>query len=154
MSLVICNLFPLGVNGAGKTTTFKMMSGDETISYGDGWVNGYSIKNQLKEVQKYVGYCPQFDALLDDMTANETIRMFCLLRGLKWKDVDLVAEYLSKEFDFMRHVNKKVKEMSGGNKRKLSTALSLIGSPPVLFLDEPTAGKWPWEKSEKISSSN
>lgn len=129
------------MNGAGKTTTFKMMSGDEKISYGDGWVNGYSIKSQLKEVQKYVGYCPQFDALLDDMTANETIRMFCLLRGIKWKDADLVAEFLSKEFDFTRHVNKKVKEMSGGNKRKLSTAISLIGSPPVLFLDEPTAGK-------------
>lgn len=135
-------IFFQGVNGAGKTTTFKMMSGDVKISYGDGWVNGNSIKSRLKQVQKCVGYCPQFDALLDDMTANETIKMFCLLRGIEWGDTNLVAEHLAREFDFTRHLNKKVKELSGGNKRKLSTAISLIGNPPVLFLDEPTTGKY------------
>lgn len=119
-----------------------MMSGDVKVSYGDGWINGNSIKSQLNEVQKSIGYCPQFDALLDDMTANETIKMFCLLRGLHWNDSRYIAEYLAKEFDFTRHLNKKVKELSGGNKRKLSTAISLIGNPPVLYLDEPTTGKW------------
>lgn len=119
-----------------------MMSGDVNISYGDGWVNGNSIKSRLKEVQKCIGYCPQFDALLDDLTANETIKMFCLLRGIKWADSNQIAEYLAKEFDFSRHLRKKVKELSGGNKRKLSTAISLIGNPPVLYLDEPTTGKY------------
>ncbi|CAG9816334.1 unnamed protein product [Phaedon cochleariae] len=136
----------LGVNGAGKTTTFKMMSGDVKISHGDGWVNGDSIKRQLKSVQKVIGYCPQFDALLDDMTAKETIQMFALLRGIRYENTKKVAEYLSKEFDFHRHLNKQVKELSGGNKRKLSTAISLIGDPPVLFLDEPTTGMDPATK--------
>ncbi|CAG9855955.1 unnamed protein product [Phyllotreta striolata] len=136
----------LGVNGAGKTTTFKMMTGDENISYGDGWVNGKSIKNQLKQVQKVIGYCPQFDALLDDMTAEESIVMFALLRGISFSDTTKIAEYLSREFDFHRHLKKKVKELSGGNKRKLSTAISLIGDPPLLYLDEPTTGMDPATK--------
>ncbi|XP_074034978.1 phospholipid-transporting ATPase ABCA3 isoform X2 [Leptinotarsa decemlineata] len=136
----------LGINGAGKTTTFKMMTGDVKISYGDGWVNGKSIKSQLKEVQKAIGYCPQFDALLEDMTAQETIVMFSLLRGIRLKDAHNVAQFLSEEFDFQRHLKKKVKELSGGNKRKLSTALSLIGDPPVLYLDEPTTGMDPATK--------
>lgn len=136
----------LGVNGAGKTSTFKMMTGDESISYGDGWVNGHSIKHELKQVQRIIGYCPQFDALLDDMTAEETIIMFALLRGVKFKDTYKIADYLSKEFDFHRHLHKKVKELSGGNKRKLSTAISLIGDPPLLYLDEPTTGMDPATK--------
>ncbi|XP_050517580.1 phospholipid-transporting ATPase ABCA3-like isoform X2 [Diabrotica virgifera virgifera] len=136
----------LGINGAGKTTTFKMMSGDETVSYGDAWIEGKSVKTQLKQVQRNIGYCPQFDALLDDMTARETIIMYCLLRGIEFKRTQRIANFLSRDFDFHRHLDKKVKEMSGGNKRKLSTVLSLIGDPPVLFLDEPTTGMDPATK--------
>ncbi|XP_072399805.1 phospholipid-transporting ATPase ABCA3-like isoform X2 [Diabrotica undecimpunctata] len=136
----------LGINGAGKTSTFKMMSGDETVSYGDAWIDGKSVKTQLKQVQRNIGYCPQFDALLDDMTARETIMMYCLLRGIEFKRTQRIANFLSRDFDFHRHLDKKVKEMSGGNKRKLSTVLSLIGDPPVLFLDEPTTGMDPATK--------
>ncbi|XP_050517572.1 phospholipid-transporting ATPase ABCA3-like isoform X2 [Diabrotica virgifera virgifera] len=136
----------LGINGAGKTSTFMMMTGDTSISYGDAWVNGKSIKQHLEEVQKIIGYCPQFDALLDDMTAEESIIMFAMLRGLPFKDTFKLADYLSKEFDFTRHLKKKVKELSGGNKRKLSTAIALIGDPPLLYLDEPTTGMDPATK--------
>uniref|UniRef100_V5I8B4 ATP-binding cassette sub-family A member 3 n=1 Tax=Anoplophora glabripennis TaxID=217634 RepID=V5I8B4_ANOGL len=136
----------LGVNGAGKTTTFKMMTGDVRITYGDGWVNKFSMKNQIKQVQKSIGYCPQFDALLDDMTARETITMFALLRGIRYSDCKELAETLAREFDFLRHLDKKVKQLSGGNKRKLSTSISLIGDPPVIYLDEPTTGMDPATK--------
>nr|XP_023023597.1 ATP-binding cassette sub-family A member 3-like [Leptinotarsa decemlineata] len=136
----------LGVNGAGKTSTFKMITGDVKISYGDGWVTGKSIKNQLAEAQKCIGYCPQFDALLDDMTVHETIVMFSLLRGIRLENVYNLPRFLAKEFDFQRHLNKKAKELSGGNKRKVSTAISLIGDPPVLYLDEPTTGMDPAAK--------
>ncbi|XP_019867946.2 phospholipid-transporting ATPase ABCA3-like [Aethina tumida] len=136
----------LGINGAGKTTTFKMMTGDVKISYGDAWVNGLSIKNQLKEVQKYIGYCPQFDALLDDLTARESIKMFALLRGIPNKDCDALAENLARDFDFTKHLDKRVKQLSGGNKRKLSTSIALIGDPPVIYLDEPTTGMDPATK--------
>lgn len=136
----------LGVNGAGKTSTFKMMTGDEQISYGEAWVEGVSIKKNQKKVQKLIGYCPQFDALLDDLTARETLIIFGLIRGVAHKECNDLGEKLAMEFDFYKHLDKKVKELSGGNKRKLSTALALIGDPPVIYLDEPTTGMDPATK--------
>ncbi|XP_044270584.1 phospholipid-transporting ATPase ABCA3-like isoform X2 [Tribolium madens] len=142
-----CECFGLlGINGAGKTTTFKMMTGDVKITHGEAWVKTFSIKTELKQVQKLIGYCPQFDALLDDLTAKESLIMFALLRGVPMEDCQYLVHKLSKDFDFQRHLNKKVKELSGGNKRKLSTAISLIGDPPVIYLDEPTTGMDPATK--------
>lgn len=140
----------LGINGAGKTTTFMMMTGDTSITYGDVFVNGFSIRHQLKKVQENIGYCPQFDALLDDMTAKETIIMFALLRGIRYKDCGALAVSLATEFDFLRHLKKQVKTLSGGNKRKLSTALAIIGDPPVVYLDEPTTGNAVRESSQRV----
>lgn len=131
----------LGINGAGKTTTFMMLTGDVKMTHGKAWVRGLSINNQLKKVQKLIGYCPQFDALLDDLTARESLTMFCLLRGIRKVDCAFIAEKLARDFDFVKHLDKQVKELSGGNKRKLSTAIALIGDPPVLYLDEPTTGE-------------
>lgn len=131
----------LGVNGAGKTSTFKMLTGDEKISYGDAWVNGLSLKRDMKSVHRIIGYCPQFDALLDNLTGRETMVLFCLLRGVSHKESEFLAEKLATEFSFRRHIDKKVKEYSGGNKRKLSTAVALIGDPSVVYLDEPSTGK-------------
>ena len=136
----------LGLNGAGKTTTFKMITGDVKTSFGEAWVKGYSIKTQVKEVQKLIGYCPQFDALLDDLTAKETLTMFALLRGVPLKDCKYLADKLARDFDFHQHLDKKVKELSGGNKRKLSTLIALVGDPAVIYLDEPTAGVDPATK--------
>ncbi|XP_044269295.1 phospholipid-transporting ATPase ABCA3-like isoform X2 [Tribolium madens] len=136
----------LGVNGAGKTTTFKMMTGEERITYGQAWIQGFSVKTQQKHAQKYVGYCPQFDALLDDFTAKETLVIFGLIRGIPFDKCISLAESLAHEFDFFQHLNKRVKTLSGGNKRKLSTAIALIGDPPVIFLDEPSTGMDPATK--------
>lgn len=130
----------LGINGAGKTSTFKMLTGDEKISYGDAWINGISLKKNMKEVHRIIGYCPQFDALLDNLTGRETLILFCLLRGVTHKESKFLAEKLATEFDFRRHVDKKVRQYSGGNKRKLSTAVALIGDPSVVYLDEPSTG--------------
>ncbi|XP_031346756.1 ATP-binding cassette sub-family A member 3-like isoform X2 [Photinus pyralis] len=142
-----CECFGLlGVNGAGKTTTFKMVTGDIKMTSGDVWVNGWSVRRNLKEVYQVIGYCPQFDALLDDLTCRETLTIFGLLRGIKKRQCSDLAEHLAEEFDFFRHLDKKVKELSGGNKRKLSTALALVGDPLVLYLDEPTAGVDPATK--------
>lgn len=130
----------LGVNGAGKTTTFKMMTGDIKVSSGDAWVNGFNLKKDMKQINQLIGYCPQFDALLDDLTCRETLIIFGLLRGITKNESSFMAEKLAVQFNFQRHLDKKVKELSGGNKRKLSTAIALIGDPLVVYLDEPTTG--------------
>ncbi|CAH0549211.1 unnamed protein product [Brassicogethes aeneus] len=133
----------LGVNGAGKTTTFRMLTGDLKMSHGDAWINGKSIRSDLKNVRKHVGYCPQFDALLDNLTARETLKMYALIRGVPEKECRELVDGLARDLDFSKHLGKKVKQLSGGNKRKLSTAVSIIGDPSVIYLDEPTTGMDP-----------
>ncbi|XP_068154368.1 LOW QUALITY PROTEIN: phospholipid-transporting ATPase ABCA3 [Drosophila tropicalis] len=133
----------LGVNGAGKTTTFKMMTGDERISFGSAYVQGLSLESDMNSIYKKIGYCPQFDALLDDLTGRETLRIFSLLRGVQPSRINQLSEDLAKSFGFMKHIDKETRAYSGGNKRKLSTAIAVIGSPSVIYLDEPTTGMDP-----------
>lgn len=136
----------LGSNGAGKTTTFKMLSGDETISFGNAWIKGNSLKTSLKKVHRHIGYCPQFDALIVDLTGRETLRLFALMRGVPSDKIPHLTLCLAKEFGFVKHLDKQVKAYSGGNKRKLSTVLALLGNPSVIYLDEPTSGMDPGAK--------
>ncbi|KAH8345395.1 hypothetical protein KR084_010845 [Drosophila pseudotakahashii] len=133
----------LGVNGAGKTTTFKMMTGDERISSGAAYVQGLSLESNMNSIYKMIGYCPQFDALLDDLTGREVLRIFCMLRGVQEARIRQLSEDLAKSFGFMKHIDKQTHAYSGGNKRKLSTAIAVIGSPSVIYLDEPTTGMDP-----------
>ncbi|XP_026317820.1 ATP-binding cassette sub-family A member 1-like [Hyposmocoma kahamanoa] len=136
----------LGINGAGKTSTFKMLTGDYPISLGDAFVHGVSVKSNIREVHQYIGYCPQFDALFDNLTARETLRIFCLMRGIPVKTGAKRAMKLASMLGFTKHYDKKVCECSGGTKRKISTAVALLGDSPLIFLDEPTTGMDPASK--------
>ncbi|KPJ02763.1 ATP-binding cassette sub-family A member 3 [Papilio xuthus] len=136
----------LGVNGAGKTSTFRMLTGDARISCGDAFVHGLSLKTHLQDVYRHIGYCPQFDALLENLTARETLRIFCLLRGIPVRVGSARALHLANLLGFTTHYDKMVHECSGGTKRKISTALALLGDSPLVFLDEPTTGMDPASK--------
>lgn len=138
----------LGVNGAGKTSTFKMMTGDENISTGDAWVSGINLKTDMTKVHQQIGYCPQFDALIDDLTGRETMKIFAMLRGVPKDEISAVSMKLAEELNFKKHIDKRTKQYSGGNKRKLSTALALLGRPTVVYLDEPTTGMDPGAKRQ------
>lgn len=122
------------MNGAGKTSTFKMLTGDVKISSGEAFVHGISLKSNMTEVHKIIGYCPQFDALLEELTGTETLELFASLRGIRQEDIPVLSQRLATDLNFMKHINKKVEEYSGGNKRKLSTAVALIGNPVVVYL--------------------
>lgn len=87
------------------------------------------------------GYCPQFDALFDNLSARETLRIFCLLRGIPATVGAARALHLATTLGFIKHYDKKVHECSGGTKRKISTAVALLGDSPLIFLDEPTTGE-------------
>ncbi|GFS56049.1 ATP-binding cassette sub-family A member 3 [Nephila pilipes] len=130
----------LGVNGAGKTTTFRMLTGDTFPTHGNAYISSSSIKTDLKRFQSYLGYCPQFDALIDRLTGREMLSLFARLRGLTGYELHERVEKMIKMTDLTAHADKETQFYSGGNKRKLSVALSLIGSPPLILLDEPTAG--------------
>ncbi|XP_071130810.1 phospholipid-transporting ATPase ABCA3-like isoform X2 [Mytilus edulis] len=133
----------LGVNGAGKTTTFKILTGDEVMSSGHAYLDGISVTENITEVRQRLGYCPQYDALIDQMTGRETLYMFARLRGVHETVIPEVVDGLITSLLLKKHADKLVKAYSGGNKRKLSTAIALVGNPPIVFLDEPTTGMDP-----------
>jgi ATP-binding cassette subfamily A (ABC1) protein 3 len=130
----------LGINGAGKTTTFRMLTGDLPVTYGNAYINHYDLMNDRVNYQSQIGYCPQFDALLDRLNSFETLALYGRLRGISDKNIALEVNKLIKKVDLQNHAQRKCKNYSGGNKRKLSLAVALIGSPPVILLDEPTSG--------------
>ncbi|XP_052859763.1 phospholipid-transporting ATPase ABCA3-like [Anopheles cruzii] len=138
----------LGINGAGKTSTFKMMTGDENITSGDAWVSGINLRTDMNRVHQHIGYCPQFDALLEELTGRETLHIFALMRGVDRAEINGVSLTLAEELNFVKHLDKRTKAYSGGNKRKLSTALALLGNPAVVYLDEPTTGMDPGAKRQ------
>ena len=82
----------LGVNGAGKTSTFKMLTGDTGISSGDAFLRGLSLKTYMAKLYKYIGYCPQFDGLLDDLTGTETLYIYALMRGVRYGDIATIIK--------------------------------------------------------------
>uniref|UniRef100_A0AAV2KFR8 P-type phospholipid transporter n=1 Tax=Knipowitschia caucasica TaxID=637954 RepID=A0AAV2KFR8_KNICA len=133
----------LGVNGAGKTTTFKMLTGDTMVTSGEAFLNGKSILREIDEVHLNMGYCPQFDAVNELLTGREHLELYAVLRGVPEEQVCDVAEWGIRKLGLLKYADKRAGSYSGGNLRKLSTAMSLIGAPPVVFLDEPTTGMDP-----------
>ncbi|XP_020809672.1 ATP-binding cassette sub-family A member 1-like [Drosophila serrata] len=133
----------LGINGAGKTSVFKMLTGDHEITSGDAYIDGFSVSTQMRNARHKIGYCPQFDAIFEDLTGTQNLRIYCLLRGVQRRYVKDISWTLARAFGFENHMNKQSKHYSGGNKRKLSTAIAILGNPSVVFLDEPTSGMDP-----------
>uniref|UniRef100_A0A4W6D9K3 P-type phospholipid transporter n=1 Tax=Lates calcarifer TaxID=8187 RepID=A0A4W6D9K3_LATCA len=136
----------LGVNGAGKTSTFRMLTGDTPITYGEAFLNHYSVLTEMERVHQLMGYCPQFDAISDLLTGREHLELYARLRGVQEDSVAKVAQWGVKKLGLTQYAEREAGGYSGGNKRKLSTAISLIGAPPVIFLDEPTTGMDPKAK--------
>lgn len=130
----------LGVNGAGKSTTFKMLTGEIATTAGNAYIGPYNVKNSRRQYLKCIGYCPQQDALIDNLTGAEMLKLFGRLRGVPEQFLnDLVEETLEKlGLKRMGHID--CNNYSGGNKRRLSVGMALIGAPEVVFLDEPTSG--------------
>eukprot|EP01135_Chromosphaera_perkinsii_P003932 Nk52_evm33s262 gene=Nk52_evmTU33s262 len=133
----------LGVNGAGKTTTFKMLTGDYAPSHGTAYIAGYDISTSMHEVRKHIGYCPQFDALIESITGRELLTLYGLMRGIQQGDLKYVVNEALEHMGLIMYADKPCGSYSGGNKRKLSCAIAIIGDPAVVFLDEPTTGMDP-----------
>ncbi|XP_069013979.1 retinal-specific phospholipid-transporting ATPase ABCA4-like [Embiotoca jacksoni] len=133
----------LGVNGAGKTTTFKMLTGDTDVSSGEATVAGYSILTAILDVHQNMGYCPQFDAIDELLTGREHLYLYARLRGVPESEIPRVAEWGIQKLGLTEYADRCAGTYSGGNKRKLSTAIAMIGCPALVLLDEPTTGMDP-----------
>jgi ABC-type multidrug transport system ATPase subunit len=137
----------LGVNGAGKTTLLRILSGQELPSAGSVRVHGYELASDLRGLQRAIGVCPQFDCLYGELSALAHIRLFAALKGLApGATTEAEAARLLDALDLAEFANTPSAALSGGNRRKLSVALALIGDPPVIILDEPSTGMDPSAK--------
>ncbi|KAF5306381.1 hypothetical protein FQR65_LT18577 [Abscondita terminalis] len=139
----------LGVNGAGKTTVFRMLTGDLPIAKGDARIytgdDFLYISEDPHKFFKYVGYCPQVDALIPSFTAREMLYLIAKLRGVQ-TNVKKEVEIWIKALGLKQYANRRCGTYSGGNKRKLCMAMALIADPTAVFLDEPTSGVDPVSK--------
>ncbi|KAK1930150.1 ABC transporter A family member 1 [Phytophthora citrophthora] len=133
----------LGINGAGKTTTMKMLTGDVPPSSGTATLGGYNILSQQIEVRRQIGYCPQFDALFDLLTVREHLELFGAIKGVPQSSLDRVVMEKIQQLNLADFEHKLAGSLSGGNKRKLSVAIAMIGNPAIIFLDEPSTGMDP-----------
>nr|UOU03309.1 ATP-binding cassette subfamily A1-like 2 [Brachionus rubens] len=130
----------LGINGAGKSTTFKMLTGEISPTGGDVLINGNSILNEKDKAFENIGYCPQKNAIFPLLTAKEHLIFYARLRGIPEKYVNQVSQYALNRFGLNAFSDRIAQDYSGGNKRKLSTAIAILGNPTVICLDEPTSG--------------
>lgn len=119
----------------GKTTIFQLLSGEHRICFGKASIKNTNLKCNTRGSYDYVGYCPQFDGLWDDLTVRETLRFFCFLRGASFKR----ASRMATNFGLYGHFRRKVVKLSEGHKQTLSIVIALIGSPSVIFVDVATA---------------
>ncbi|XP_047311317.1 ABC transporter A family member 1 [Impatiens glandulifera] len=148
----------LGTNGAGKTTTLSMLTGEERPSSGTAFVFNKNICSNPKAVRRHIGYCPQFDALLEFLTVQEHLELYARIKGVTEYGLKNVVTEKLIEFDLLKHANKPSFSLSGGNKRKLSVAIAMIGDPPIVILDEPSTGMDPiakrfmWEVISRLST--
>ncbi len=133
----------LGVNGAGKSTIFKFLTGEILPTSGNAYMDGKSILSNQREVRHLMGYCPQFDALLPLINVREHLQLFGRIKGITGDRLERVVEFLLNKLNLKDFEFTQSQDLSGGNKRKLSLGIAVIGSPPIILADEPSTGMDP-----------
>jgi LSD1 subclass zinc finger protein len=138
------------VNGAGKSTTFRMLTGEVAPSAGDALVRGraggaagsepFNVVSQLPAVRQRLGLCPQDDGIAARLTGREHLCFYAAIRGVPADAAAPLADALLSRLGLARWADRLAGTYSGGNKRKLSVAISLVGEPPLVLLDEPSSG--------------
>lgn len=130
----------LGPNGAGKTTTVHILSTLLLPDSGIVKINNFDVVRDVNKVRSLIALTGQYAALDEYLTARENLQMIGRLYRLGHKDINRRTTELLELFDLVHASNRAVKTYSGGMRRRLDLAVSLIASPPILFLDEPTTG--------------
>ena len=142
----------LGPNGAGKTTTVRMLATLLRPDEGRAQVFGFDVVRQANAVRSLIGVTGQYASVDEDLTAAENLNIFCRLLGLsKTQSTNKTDEMLA-EFGLQDAADRTIKHFSGGMRRRLDLAASLISRPPLIFLDEPTTGLDPRTRAQMWST--
>ncbi len=146
----------LGPNGAGKSTALKMIYGHAQPSGGDVFVLGMNVKDSGREIRSRIGVVPQDEGLDQELTVRENLLIFSKFFGVAPKTAQARAMDLLKMVRLDEMLDHRVEALSGGMKRRLAIARSLLNHPELLILDEPTVGLdpqvrlWIWEFLQKV----
>jgi ABC-2 type transport system ATP-binding protein len=146
----------LGSNGAGKTTLVKILSTLLKADAGSVRVNGFDIATHAAGVRQSISLTGQFTAVDQILSGRENLVLVARLRHLK--DPGVIADAFLQRFSLTEAGTRRAATYSGGMRRRLDIAMSLIGNPPVVFLDEPTAGLDPqarvevWQAVKKLAN--
>lgn len=146
----------LGPNGAGKTTTVRVLTTILQPDSGDAFVNGHHVLTGAQAIRESIGLAGQYAAVDDNLTGRENLRMIATLTHVPKAERKSRADELLELFGLSDAANRPAKTYSGGMRRRLDLAASLVHSPSVLFLDEPTTGLDPksrlalWEIVEDL----
>jgi ABC-2 type transport system ATP-binding protein len=149
----------LGPNGAGKTTIVRILSTLLSPTGGTATVNGFDIAKDAQSVRQVIGLTGQYAAVDEYLTGRQNLLMMGRLYRLSAEASKARAEELLAQFDLVDAANRVVKKYSGGMRRRLDLAISLIATPPIIFLDEPTTGLDPrsrlamWEIIRNLMNS-
>lgn len=127
----------LGHNGAGKTTLISMITGIIRPDAGKIWVNGFS---DARQYEQFIGYCPQHNVFIRQFNCYEHVEFFGRLRGISADKIQEEAEKVLNQVKLLPYGSQYPRELSGGMKRRLCLAISIIGNTKVVVLDEPTSG--------------
>lgn len=136
----------LGSNGAGKTTMIKIMATLLKADAGSVVINGLDIEKNPGKVRASISLTGQFAAIDEILTGRENLQMIAKLRHIK--NPNAVADELIKRFGMLEAADRRVGTYSGGMKRRIDIAMSLVGNPKIIFLDEPTTGLDPEARLE------
>jgi ABC-2 type transport system ATP-binding protein len=130
----------LGPNGAGKTTVLKMLATLLPIDEGEASIFGVEVRREPHRVRQLIGVTGQYASVDENLTATENLWMFGRLQGLSSRQSRATAADLLERFGLADAAKKRISQFSGGMRRRLDLAASLITRPPLIFLDEPTTG--------------
>jgi ABC-2 type transport system ATP-binding protein len=138
----------LGPNGAGKTTVINMLGTLLRPDAGEARVFGYDVVKEAQQVRQLIGLTGQFASVDENLSATENLVIFGRLLGLSRTDAKLKAYELLEEFNLTDAAKRPLSKFSGGMRRRLDLAASLIAQPPLIFLDEPTTGLDPRTRNQ------
>ncbi|XP_017880849.1 ATP-binding cassette sub-family A member 5-like isoform X1 [Ceratina calcarata] len=143
----------LGHNGAGKTSLFNILTGLTAPTAGTALIFGYDVRdsNDMQMIRSMTGVCPQHDILFDLLTPREHLEFFAAVRGIPRGMVEHEVKKTLKDIDLTEKADTFAKYLSGGQKRKLSVGIAIIGDPKIIILDEPTAGVDPYSRRQMWS---